>query len=151
MDIGKAIKKVHVDEGQPIIGWRWWDVYSDGTLASLIFYTEWRRKLMVANHRDCVGLKEDAPALNHWCGIYAFLEEEKAKIKRPPTVYDVIVLGRVKIFGDVVLHEFGVRGQYAMPLDCWLLAKDSVPLAKLYSIKENIEQRYGANCNIYLT
>jgi hypothetical protein len=150
MDIGKAIKKFSVEESQPIIGWRWWYVYGEGILASVVFYAEWRRPLMVADHRDCVGhLEEDAPALHHECGIHAFLDKEKAKKQRPPMIVDVIAFGQVKIFGDVVLHKFGVRGQYAIPLDCWLLAKASVPLDTRYSIKESIEQRYGINCSIY--
>lgn len=120
---------------EPIVGWRLWLVVSDGGyfwLESMLYPVRWmpRRALDARchHHRRCYFCnptevesfpRHEAPADACECGIYGSRSPEtltpyldstypgRAAVDR--------VLGRVRLWGKVVVGERGWRGEHAYP------------------------------------
>jgi hypothetical protein len=114
----------------PSVGWRVWDVVElDGELrlCSLSFWTIWLphrettavcRRALVDLHRSGF-VDHPAPHPRCTCGIYATLTAGQVlAYARPfPRRADAVhrVVGRVRLWGDVVECEGGWRGEHAYP------------------------------------
>ena len=114
----------------PSVGWRVWDVVElDGELrlCSLSFWTIWLpghatravcRRALVDLHRSGF-VDHPAPHPYCTCGIYATLTAAQViAYARPfPRRSDAMhrVVGRVRLWGDVVECDGGWRGEHAYP------------------------------------
>lgn len=91
---------------EPIIAWRAWQV-DDGRLRSLSAPTIWLPRT------PCLG----DPTQNE-AGVYAFKERKDLEQYLGCGIghlADHLVLGQVKLWGQIVEHELGYRAQFAMP------------------------------------
>lgn len=118
------------DSLEPVVGWRVWDVVElDGELrlCSLNFWTIWlpgqdttavcRRALADLNR---AGLPpHGAPAAGCTCGVYATRTAGQvlSHARRFGLRADVVhrVVGRVRLWGEVVEADRGWRGEHAYP------------------------------------
>jgi hypothetical protein len=66
--------------------------------------------------------EHDAPGVECECGIWAF--RERGPAESTAVAYEhsggAVAYGRVALWGRVVEHEHGWRGQYATPIDLWV-------------------------------
>jgi len=123
---------------EPVIGWRlWcieWDKKGGVVLTSPMRPYRWRP--MVPNHAGChrhVG--KQVPTAGCMCGMYAV-----SRLDRLPTAFGVGsstgvgVVGSVAMWGRVVEHAHGYRGQLAYPdrirlicRECFFSGREGVP------------------------
>lgn len=119
---------------EAMLGWRGWHVVADGEghrLVSWWLNTEWLPRERIESVCDEHG---PLPDRDHDCGIHAFMHKDEALAyigqKVPfvgyPFVRQVegrvcVAIGRVSLWGRVVEHERGYRGQYAYPYDIFLI------------------------------
>lgn len=119
---------------EPMVGWRGWHVVADGPSHRLVSWwlnTEWLPRERTESVCDEHG---PLPDRDHDCGIHAFMHRDEALAyigqKVPfvgyPFVRQVegrvcVAIGRVSLWGRVVEHERGYRGQYAYPYDIFLI------------------------------
>ena len=142
---------------EPLLGWRLWHVRRHGADYRLESFT-WHHVSWPAGRRmeaRCTLHGRDAPALDHPCGIYAFTERALAEdlLRRytgvrhrygrqyqelpPPAPGRPIALGRVSLWGRVLLRENGFRAQYAYPYELFLIGGDDAiarDLRDLYAV-----------------
>jgi hypothetical protein len=127
-----------------VMGWRLWHVrrQRDGhRLESFTWHhVTWpAREPLVAT---CPVHGDEAPAGGHECGIYSFRTRELAQdlLRRytgvhqsygpeptepaPPRRGRPIALGRVSLWGRILVRERGFRAQYAYPYDVVVLGGD---------------------------
>lgn len=132
-----------------IIGYRLWWVNTDGRLRSLVQdAVVWSPDHpMTGDIEQCVFLD---PNKDRYGGVYAFLYKADAHKEFLESVDDLnhhpdravfdsvgIVLGTVKLWGEVVEHELGYRASYAKPrsiLESYYWAKPAVDPKELYSL-----------------
>ena len=75
-----------------------------------------------------------APAPDCSCGIYAFKRREDADLlAREKAGHDLLVLGRVSLWGHVVESERGYRGEFAYPYDLEVLGGSEPAVRELRS------------------
>lgn len=116
--------------GDPIVGWRAWHIYDldDMLLRSINAKTYWpARKRLEAqcvpmrNQNFAKVVRHEAPAAHgvHTCGIYACKTRDQVGQWRPMGGAEDFglarVVGEVMLWGKVVKHVKGYRGQYAFP------------------------------------
>ncbi|MDP9286340.1 MAG: hypothetical protein M3P41_15495 [Actinomycetota bacterium] len=138
----------------PIVGWRAWVLAEDlegPELRSVVYQHVWpaRNALsMECEPGGCLGARW--PAQTHACGIHAF--KERAGAARFPATWEsrraegagvsTYVIGQVSLWGHVIEHEHGFRGQFAYPYALCLppgrrhLAS---PLARRYGVEVVVE------------
>jgi hypothetical protein len=123
---------------EPVIGWRLWCLRrygEDGAiLTSPIRPYLWRPRM--PNHAGCAHhVGKQVPTVGCTCGMYAI-----SSLDRLPRAFgaglstSVGVVGSVAMWGRVVEHDFGHRGQLAYPdrirlicRRCFFLGGDGVP------------------------
>lgn len=118
-------------ESEPVLGWRIWRVRDD-RLCAVVWGTEWApRERFEAACEDAPSpfwanerrpAPHRAPGRACECGVYAFRDRADAELlAREKVDHDVIALGRVSLWGRVLVAERGYRGRYAYPYDLVLL------------------------------
>ena len=142
---------------EPLLGWRLWQVRRNDRGYRLESFT-WHhvtwpgRARMVAR---CRVHGDDAPVAGHECGIYAFKTRELAEdlLRRytgvlqrygrwhqelPPLRQgSPIALGRVSLWGRVLVREHGFRAQYAYPYELFVIGGDASvarEVGRLYAV-----------------
>jgi hypothetical protein len=113
-----------------MVGWRVWALTEteDGPrLTSVVYDDVWSPRVAFDGHCHPGGcLAARWPALPHTCGIYAFKRRAAAaefpaywKRVRHPSAPDPLafVAGRVSLWGKVIEHTDGFRGQRAYPYE----------------------------------
>lgn len=86
-----------------------------------------------------------SPVDDCWCGIYA--AKDTGHLRR--FHYDQIgIVGEVSLWGRVVEHELGWRGEYAYP-KCFLLAANELPYT-LAELDRKLESLRAFGADIYL-
>jgi hypothetical protein len=137
-----------------IVGWRSWIVTEgiDGLeLRSVVYQHPWpsREALsMECEPGGCLGARW--PIQPHSCGIHAF--KDRGEAARFPGTWEsrradgagvsTYVIGQVSLWGRVVEHERGYRGQFAYPFALWLppeLQRLAAPLARRYGVEVLLE------------
>lgn len=124
----------HAIEDDVIRGWRAWHVVHDDRgvrLVSLWLNADWPARRRIESACDRHG---PHPPLDHACGIHAFKATEDAlgyvgervPFVGFPFVRSVenracLAVGRVSLWGRVVEHADGWRGQFAYPYDIFLV------------------------------
>lgn len=116
---------------EPIVGWRCWRVYNDGSLAALnagSYGPEvWppREAKQATCHKSTylnplAGRRDhtNGPRESCSCGYYAAKLLSKAQWPESNYAY-----GRVAMWGKVIEHEGGFRGEYAYPIEVIIVAK----------------------------
>jgi hypothetical protein len=107
----------------PLIGWRVWRV-ADGFLLGVASELSWLPQFRydaTCEHQEA-GATHAAPDRNCTCGISAFKSREDAELLARETAgSEVIVLGRVSLWGRVIETERGYRAARAYPYDLELL------------------------------
>jgi hypothetical protein len=135
------VSEIHTE---PINGWRLWHVRRHEDEHRLESFT-WHHVSWPARRRfeaRCSTHGVAAPVHSHECGIYAFRTRELAEdlLRRytgirqrygrpyhelPPLRQGCpLALGRVSLWGRVVVRENGFRAQYAYPYDVFLIGGD---------------------------
>ena len=118
-------------EREPVIGWRIWRVRDD-RLCAVVWGTPWEPRTRFAAvcedtpspfwTEELLPAPHDTPGRVCECGVYAFQKRADADLlAREKVDHDVIALGRVSLWGRVLVAERGYRGQYAYPYDLVLL------------------------------
>ena len=86
-------------------------------------------------------LNEPVPHFDGKCGIYAFKSKENAA-KQKAIIYSANpkILGKVALWGKVIEHEIGCRGEWAYPFSlelgvCWK-CKKLFPLGQTWLLRE---------------
>jgi hypothetical protein len=137
---------------EPILGWRLWHVRLHEGEYRLESFT-WHHVSWPAGRRleaSCALHGHEAPVSGHECGIYAFRARELAEelLRRytgirqrygpvpeeeppPPRLGRPVALGRVSLWGRVLVRERGYRAQYAYPYDLFLIDGDDAIAAGL--------------------
>ena len=142
---------------EPILAWRLWQVRRHGDDHRLESFT-WHHVSWPARRRfeaTCVKHGGAAPARGHECGIYAFRTRELAQdllrrytgvhqsyarreVESPPPRHGrPMALGRVSLWGRILVREHGFRAQYAYPYDLELIGGDeriASQLRRLYAV-----------------
>jgi hypothetical protein len=129
---------------QPIVAWRLWHVRRHDDAHRLESFT-WHHVSWPARRRfeaRCPTHGGTAPVPGHECGIYAFANRELAEdlLRRytgvrhrygrhyqelPPLRQGCpIALGRVSLWGRVLIRENGFRAQFAYPYELFLIGGD---------------------------
>lgn len=132
------------DSIEPIIALRGWRVDAvAGTLHSIVQPVPWtpREPLKAECSPGVPGVRdhprgENSPSPKCTCGIYAAFTM-KLVVKYMPAV-----IGRVALWGDVVTAEYGVRAQYAYPLELYVLSHFSpwVAPSAWYATQGTVQQ-----------
>jgi hypothetical protein len=126
-------------ETEPIDGWRVWRVtwglcglvsgptvvtrWPDGVtgngpeLRSLASDSDWVPRKENRARCDAGARLHTAPAVNCFCGFWAYRDREAAEKILLFSGQPYLVLGRVKLWGDIVEHEHGYRAEYAYPYE----------------------------------
>jgi hypothetical protein len=131
-----------------IVGWRSWLLAHgpDGPeLRSIVYQHPWPAQEPLFMHCEqggCLGARWAAQP--HTCGIHAF--KDRADAMRFPETWEsrrfqdgvtsLYVIGQVSLWGRVVEHERGYRGQFAYPFALWLPAE-------LRAYATSLSGRYG--------
>ena len=141
--------------GEPLVGWRLWRVAADDggvVLRSVYKYrVVWPARAALEAECYCPSARRGphrAPGFEagQECGIYALRSRHLTGIwasfaneRESRTVGKA--LGRVKLWGRVILYEQGFKAEYGYPADLTLLevAQGSNP----WAIAEQIEAGYG--------
>jgi hypothetical protein len=142
---------------EPIVAWRLWHVRSHDDAYRLESFT-WHHVSWPAKARfeaECSTHGAAAPVEGHECGIYAFKTRELAEdlLRRytgvrqhygrpyqelPPLRRGCpIALGRVSLWGRVLVRENGFRAQYAYPYELFLIGGEdglARELRRLYAV-----------------
>ena len=123
--IGRAVRRfreltsaevagIQRDRSGAALGWRFWDVawtdHGGVALCSPVQHDTWHPGAHAARCASCA----EASRLHCTCGLYAYAKAEDALPNWPGA--SSLVLGIVRGWGRVVLHEWGWRSQYAQPL-----------------------------------
>jgi hypothetical protein len=138
-------------DSEPLLGWRAWAVVettSGPELRSLVYAHAWpagEPMRQVCEPGGCLAARW--PNQPHACGIHAF--KERADAERYPATWeerrsggasfaDVYAIGRVSLWGHVVVHERGYRAECAYPFDLFLPSEHralAIPLAARYGVE----------------
>ncbi len=142
---------------EPVVGWRLWHVRPHEGGHRLESFT-WHHVSWPAGARmeaTCALHGAAAPLAGHECGIYAFRTRGLAEdlLRRytgvgrrygpvpqeppPPRLGRPVALGRVSLWGRILVREHGFRAQYAYPYDLFLIDGDggiARELRRLYSV-----------------
>jgi hypothetical protein len=151
------LSRAHELSIEPIVGWRLWHVRLHEDAYRLESFT-WHHVSWPARRRfeaRCPEHGVAAPVQGHECGIYAFRTRQLAEelLRRytgirqhygrphgelPPLRRGCpLALGRVSLWGRVVLREHGFRAQYAYPYELFLIGGGSDvarELRRLYAV-----------------
>jgi len=133
-----------------VVGWRAWllgEGVDGAELRSVVYQHLWqaRRPLSLAcEPGGCLGARWASQP--HSCGIHAF--KERADAERFPETWEsrradgaglsTYVIGQVSLWGRVVEHERGYRGQFAYPFALWLpveLRSHAAALVRRYGVE----------------
>lgn len=113
--MGPVVSLPHEETDQPIIAYRAWGVVN-GLLSSVATSSQsWPR--LRPFHAVCAkqerGIEaHEAPDEGCMCGIYAMRTVEALV---DTLHYRPMILGRIALWGNVVVHEDGYRAEYAYP------------------------------------
>lgn len=151
------------DYCEPIQAWRFWFISRDKDENSLSssYYTTWEPyKALEARHLDYPGLdgfgfikciqspcKIHIPYQKPGCGIYGFKTfDHLICYTNDYSKYVGMIIGAVNLWGRIVEHQYGYRGQFAYPAKLvWSDNLDQLKsLAKKYGIpyEENEELKW---------
>jgi hypothetical protein len=142
---------------EPILGWRLWHVRRHDDDYRLESFTRHDVSWPAGRRLEarCPIHRGYAPARGHECGIYAFATRELAEdvLRRytgvrhsysplegeptPPRLGRPVALGRVSLWGRVLVRERGFRAQYAYPYELFLIGGDDAmagALRRLYAV-----------------
>lgn len=143
---------------EPILGWRLWHVRLHEGHYRLESFT-WHHVSWPAGRRfeaSCALHGHEAPVSGHECGIYAFRTRELVEelLRRytgvrqrygplpaeppPPRLGRPLALGRVSLWGRILVRERGFKAQYAYPYDLCLIDGDD-------AIASGLRQRYAVD------
>jgi hypothetical protein len=127
--LGEEEEAALLFDSEPIVGWRAWGLHKFPRGVSSITYPVcWpARKPMRAHCIMAIAKNErtrasfaarphDAPASAHVCGIYATKTLDQARSWGQAHAHPRI-LGRVSLWGRVLLFTAGYRAEYAYPLE----------------------------------
>ncbi len=123
----------------PIIGWRCWFVMPDEGLLRPIYMRGMPWKPRQTLEAICPEKMHAVPADNCRCGVWVvcaplMLREPEWVTAPPPGIQPipgVLVVGQVAIWGDIIEHERGWRGQFAYPTHLYLFADDELLASRL--------------------
>jgi hypothetical protein len=139
---------------EPLLAWRLWHVRRHGEEFRLESFT-WHHVSWPAGRRleaRCPVHGEEAPVRGHECGIYAFRTRELAEelLRRytglhhrdgsaggeapPRRPGRPMALGRVSLWGRLLVRQHGFRAQYAYPYELFLINGDDTIAARLRSL-----------------
>lgn len=126
-------------DGEQVIGtlegWRAWDLETEAPCLLSLNGKVWLpRQVKVAKCQSSPHHK--APRRDCHCGIYAVRTFADLDRRVPDAVF-----GRVSLWGRVVIHEQGMRGQYAYPNELYVrksLAHYAPALAELYGVEVKV-------------
>lgn len=112
------------DLAAPVGGWRVWRLGADDdgpVLESPLAAATWpaRAALTAVCHRGC----GDAPAWGCGCGLYALDHPHRLATDM---LWRTGILGCTALWGRVVEHEEGWRGEHSYPLVLFVLSPDEV-------------------------
>jgi hypothetical protein len=122
MDRGDSGSDLHLEE--PIAGWRVWNL-SEGEVGPRLLpagsgVDSWRPQRAAEARCGALGIltagigKHAAPDIRCRCGIYASRSLDVFERPRPAWP-PATVIGTVSLWGTVIEHERGWRGQFAYP------------------------------------
>lgn len=132
---------------EPLIGWRRWRLTDEGHIRAISMSTEWKPyEALTAIHENggwTVREGHEDPCGCTSCGIYA--HQTKAHLRASTSMQASsrwlceellpCVVGRVALWGKVVIHERGYRAQYAYPLDIvYAHDCDGATIARTYGV-----------------
>lgn len=125
---------------EPVVGYRQWGLrrrYPEGLLLTGAGGTVWKplERLAAVCLRDKA---HEAPVNGCQCGAYAF----KEGVDLPTEVEYPVVFGAVFLWGRVVEHSDGFRGQYAYP-------KRLVLLGGSETLAVDLGLAYGVPCEAW--
>ena len=123
----------------PIVGYRGWDVTSDGWLISQIVNTTTIWVPGQPNHARCPipQFHHSVPTSQCSCGLYAY------RIRKTFRKTSRSIQGTVALWGTVIQHKEGYRAEYAYPLTLW--KPTALPMAGFPASNfiDKIGERYG--------
>lgn len=140
--IGEAVEEGHTS---PIIAWRAWKIQPDGDgsvdLTSVWLGLPWTNDMgmMKAAHLSNKTSSDDhlAPQMNCQCGFWGVIDLPtlwqtlgwaNGDIVRASLETRTLAIGRVSLWGRVIVGTHGWRAQFAYPYDVWApkYAQDSI-------------------------
>jgi hypothetical protein len=142
------------DAIEPFVGWRLWRIDVDNRL-------KWRLKSL---YRDtlwdpgeratatCPREPHEPAAWKCICGIYAYKAPYRTRFKndafyRPREL--ALVVGQVKLWGNVVTAEYGYRGQYAYPSRLYVLTlTGAIQNPVVGEVADELARAYGVPASI---
>lgn len=147
----------------PVIGWRVWELphtwenIGDGTaelLRSPVSRNLWEPGF--PNEADCrrdntrKHDREACPDLACTCGIYAMRLRQDCRVGLSSNRY-LVVFGQVSLWGRVIEHRYGWRGQYAYPYSLSIIRSlgrsgDAIGLKR---VAERLTATYGVEARIH--
>lgn len=89
---------------EPILAWRGWEVTPTGHLIASGVQGVWDPGVNTAVCKHA-GHTEDVPAVNCGCGFYGWHE--------PSDVQHGQIRGAIKCWGEIIVHDVGVRAEFA--------------------------------------
>ena len=116
---------------RPVVGFRQWDLSSDG-LRSPFHGDVWDRTEL---HASCARSRHDladVPATECGCGVYAYYSQPP----RSATATWNTVIGAVVLWGAIELHAMGMRAEHArivglaLPLPGWRKRQRLITIAE---------------------
>jgi hypothetical protein len=123
----------------PIIGWRCWFVLPKEGLLRPIFKRGLAWKPRQTLEAICPENIHAVPADGCKCGVWTvchpLMLHEPEWMTAPPLgigpIPGVLVVGQVALWGDIIEHERGWRGQFAYPTHLYLFADDELLASQL--------------------
>jgi hypothetical protein len=128
---------------EPVVGWRLWHVAVGAEGYRLESWTrgdEWP----AGRRTEARCRRHGAPLASHRCGVYAFRTREAAQrllARCAPGGFAgcrPVALGAVSLWGRVIPHSDGWRGQYAYPYELLVLGGDD-------DVARNLRRRYAVD------
>lgn len=87
----------------------------------------------------------DAPSFGCECGIYAVKEPKQTRTWHTTAGYgkDIVVVGKVELWGRIVRHEEGYRAQFAYPKKLVVVPPSADHLAAAEATARELAKGYG--------
>lgn len=125
MNIGNVIAQHEIAKEDALPGYRFWYAKVESGLATLesvhMLVSSWPKYEALRAVCRCLNYECRLTQPEHTCGIYALMYPQ-------PHLYSQFdfVFGEVRLWGEVFVHEFGLRGMFAEPVCLWSPGVESV-------------------------
>ena len=125
------------DQGDPVIGWRYWQLWPRRLLRSVTQREfEWPPGRVL--RALCVEVGHPAPAVRCNCGLYANPDLDALREHGLCLAPEAIVLGQVALWGKVVDDEPSYRAEFAAPARLSLVVDSLVDEGPIETLLEGL-------------